>query len=183
MLMTAQDSLLLIVDMQERMVGHVHEPERLVRHCAWLMEVASELAVPALVVEHYPRGLGRTVAELRLLAPPAGFMEKVHFAVGKSPECLARVEATGRRQVVVVGVEAHVCVLQTALSLHDAGREVFVVADAVSSRDPLDAACAIERMRTAGVWVVTREMVFFEWLERAGTDRFRQLNERFCKHP
>jgi len=180
-LLRAQDSCLLLVDVQEKLVPAVSAPEKLIANCAWLMELASVLGVPLLVSEQYPGGLGPTVAQLRTLAREDAVMEKVHFSCAEAPSCRSRIAAVGRTQIVLAGIEAHVCVLQTALDLLRLGKQVFVVADAVSSRSLLDAEVALGRMRAAGVAVVTREMVLFEWAHRGATAQFRALSARFLK--
>lgn len=108
-------------------------------------------------------------------------LEKLHFSCSADPGCTATLDALGRGQVVIIGMEAHVCVLQTALGLRQQGKDVFVVADAVSSRDPEDKALALARMGQAGVWVVSREMVVFEWLHCAGTDTFREISQNYLR--
>ena len=180
-LLGAHNSCLLIVDVQEKLVPAVGDPEKLVANCAWLIGVASVLDVPVLISEQYPAGLGPTVAKLKAIAPQDAWMEKVHFSCAEAPSCRARIEAVGRMQLVLAGIEAHVCVLQTALGLYQAGKDVFVVADAVSSRSALDAQMALGRMRAAGVQVVTKEMVLFEWAHQAATAQFRTLSANFLK--
>ena len=108
-------------------------------------------------------------------------MEKTHFSCVAERECMRRIDACGREQLVVIGTEAHVCVLQTALDLRATGKEVYLVADGVSSRSPRDAELALERMRAAGVRIVSREMVAFEWLHQAGTDTFREISREFLR--
>lgn len=181
MLLRAETSCLLVVDVQERLTPVIHEAARAVENIAWLIGVARELAVPVVMTEQYPRGLGHTVAELRRLVADEEVVEKIHFSCADSPECRKRLAATGRDQVVVTGVEAHVCVLQTALGLLGDGCEVYVAADAVSSRRAADAELALARLRDEGVRVVSREMVAFEWLHRAGTDTFRDVSRRFLR--
>nr|VFK16037.1 MAG: Isochorismate hydrolase [Candidatus Kentron sp. LPFa] len=181
MLIDAGSSLLLIVDVQEKLIPAIHDREAVVAHCAWLMKVADVVGVPLLVSEQYPAGLGPTVSALRELAPKEAFMEKVHFSCVAASECGARIDASGRKQIVIAGIEAHVCVLQTALDLAASGKQVFVVADAVSSRDPRNVALAMERMRSAGITMVSREMVLFEWVHRADTVRFKHLSTKFLK--
>ncbi|MGF1612694.1 MAG: hydrolase [Gammaproteobacteria bacterium] len=182
-LLRAHNSCLLIVDVQEKLVPAVRNPEDLVANCVWLMGVASVVGVPMLISEQYPAGLGPTVAPLQTLAPRDVWMEKVHFSCAEAPHCNARIEAVGRMQMVLAGIEAHVCVLQTALGLCQAGKDVFVVADAVSSRNERDVDIALARMRTAGVQVVTKEMVLFEWAHQAATAQFRELSANFLKRP
>ena len=181
MLMKAEKSCLLMVDVQEKLVGAVHKHQRLLDNCAWLMQVATVVDVPMLVSEQYPQGLGSTVAPLRALAPDNTFMSKMHFSCGADDDCMARIEQMDRKQFVIAGIEAHVCVLQTAINLREASKEVFLVADAVSSRHPRDAQLAIERMREAGIQIVTKEMVLFEWAYQSGTAQFKELSKRFLK--
>lgn len=180
-LLRAHSSCLLMVDVQEKLVPKVRDPEQLVANCAWLLEVAAVLDVPVLISEQYPAGLGPTVANLRAIAPQHAWMEKVHFSCAEAPNCRARIDAVGRTQLVLAGIEAHVCVLQTALGLSHSGKDVFVVADAVSSRHSLDANMGLDRMRAAGVQIVTKEMVLFEWAHQAATAQFKALSNKFLK--
>ena len=181
MLIEREASCLLVVDIQERLVPAIHEGERVVDETAWLMRVAGELGVPILLSEQYPKGLGPTVEPLRQLAAPGDIVEKVHFSCAEAPECRRRLDDLDRPQVVIAGIEAHVCVLQTALGLAAAGRIVHVVDGAVSSRRPRDKELGLERMRAGGVQVVSREMVAFEWLGRAGTDTFRRISKQYLR--
>lgn len=185
MLLKADRSLLLVVDVQEKLVPAIHDHERLVENCAWLLDVAREMGVPRRVSEQYPKGLGPTVAALRERVEPEELMEKVHFSCIAEEECRANLLEAGREQIVVAGIEAHVCVLQTVLNLVElgaaSGKSVFVVADAVSSRDPRNVELALARMRQAGAQIVSREMVAFEWAHKAGTDRFRRLSKVYLK--
>nr|VFJ92130.1 MAG: Nicotinamidase-related amidase [Candidatus Kentron sp. H]VFJ93034.1 MAG: Nicotinamidase-related amidase [Candidatus Kentron sp. H]VFJ99882.1 MAG: Nicotinamidase-related amidase [Candidatus Kentron sp. H] len=181
MLINTHNSWLLIVDVQEKLLSAIHNRDAVVDHCAWLMKVSGAMGVPILVSEQYPKGLGPTVSALRELAPREAFMEKVHFSCAAAPQCDARISALGRSQVIIAGIEAHVCVLQTALDLVADGKQVFVVADAISSRDPRSVGLAIERMRSAGVAIVNREMVLFEWAYKSDTAQFKQLSSAFLK--
>jgi nicotinamidase-related amidase len=170
-------SFLLIVDMQENLVPAVERPSQVVANAARLMIGAARLEVPILLTEHYPKGIGPVIAELRELAPPDGLLEKIHFDAVSEPACAERFAALDRPQAVVAGTEAHVCVLQTVLGLKQAGYEPYLVVDAVSSRKPEDKAAAVARLRDAGVAAVTTEMVLFEWLARGDTAEFRDLLE------
>lgn len=181
MLMKIETSCLLAVDFQERLMPAVHDTDHIVANAAWLIQIAQRLNVPVLASEQYPRGLGHTVAAIRKLLPAEAFMEKLHFSCAAERDCMRRIDALGRQQIVVIGAEAHVCVLQTALDLRAAGRDVYLVADAVSSRSPRDVELALERMRAEGVRVVSREMVAFEWLHQAGDDRFREISREFLR--
>jgi nicotinamidase-related amidase len=182
-LLRAADSLLLIIDVQARLAPHVHEHERVIENCEWLAGVAEVVDVPVLVSEHCPEGIGPTVERLRARIAEESVMRKVHFSCVSEPSCKARIDATGRSQIVIAGMEAHVCVMQTAIELAAAGKQVFLVAEAVSSRDPQDAARAVARLQRNGVEIVSREMVLFEWAHRGATQQFRQLHRRFLKQP
>lgn len=180
MLMTADKAVLLVVDVQERLLPAIHDGEAILANCIWLVGVARRLGVPVVVSEQYPAGLGPTAADLKAVLAEARFVEKTHFSC-VSDGCLGGTEVEARRQVIVVGTEAHVCVQQTVLELRWQGKEVFVVADAVGSRKPLDKALALERMRAHGVDIVSREMVAFEWLRRSATAQFREINRDFIR--
>ena len=181
MLMRVETSCLLVVDFQERLMPAIHQADTVVANGAWLIQIAQRLGVPVLASEQYPQGLGHTVAAIRALLPAEAFMEKTHFSCAAERDCMRRLDAIGREQIIMIGVEAHVCVLQTALDLLAAGKEIYLVADAVSSRSPRDVELALARMRTAGVRIVSREMVAFEWLHQAGTDRFRAISREFLR--
>ncbi|WP_416242607.1 hydrolase [Azospira sp. APE16] len=180
MLIKPDQSLLLIIDIQERLAPAIHEGEAVIAHNLWLTQVARRLAVPVLATVQYPRGLGATVPALAEMLAPEEVVEKIHFSA-VADGCLDELPALARRQVVITGTETHVCVLQTALDLLGRGKEVFVVAEAVGSRRPEDKALALERLRQAGCVIVSREMVAFEWLHRAGTDLFRAVSRDFIR--
>lgn len=180
MLLRAETSALLIVDVQARLLPAIDDGERVQANCAWLISLARALQVPVAVSEQYPQGLGPTVAALRDLVAPENIVEKVHFSC-VAEGCLVGVPAYAREQIVVAGTEAHVCVLHTCLDLLREGKQVFVVAEAVGSRKPLDRELALARLRQNGAQIVSREMVAFEWLRRAGTDLFRRINREFIR--
>jgi len=175
MLIDREQSLLLVVDVQERLAPAIHDGTAAIAGNRRLLAGAGHLGIPILVSEQYVRGLGPTVADLLPLPTGARRFDKTHFACTREPGFLEQLAETGRRQILVTGMEAHVCVLQTVLGLLDAGYAVFLVADAAASRTPENHAAAVARARAAGAHIVTTEMVLFEWLERAGTDDFRAL--------
>jgi len=176
MLLSATKSQLLIVDMQERLLPAMCDAEGAVAGCARLLRASSVLEVPTLASQQYPRGLGQTVPDIAGLVPDGATMDKVHFACSGDDAMMHRFTAADRPQVVIGGVEAHVCVLQTALDLKERGFTPFVVLDAVSSRRPESVDLARDRLQSAGVDVVNSEMVLFEWLGQAGTSAFKELS-------
>lgn len=181
MLMQLERSAVLVVDFQERLMPAIHQAETVMEQAIWLIQVAQQLQAPILASEQYPHGLGPTVAPIRALLSADVIMEKTHFSCVAEPECRRRIDALGRDQIIVMGAEAHVCVLQTALGLHSIGKAVYLVADAVGSRSPRNVELALERMRAVGISIVSREMVAFEWLHEANTERFRAISRAFLR--
>ncbi|MBP6187760.1 MAG: hydrolase [Azonexus sp.] len=175
MVIRRADSLLLVVDIQQKLAPAIHDSERVVANSIRLLDGARQLGVPAFVSEQYIKGLGPSLEAIRAAAVDARFFEKTHFSCAAEPGVIDLLRAAKRPQIILTGTEAHVCVLQTAFGLLAAGFEVYLVADAASSRTPENRSAAIERMRAAGIGIVTTEMVLFEWLHQAGTDDFRQL--------
>ena len=180
MLIAAERSMLLVSDMQDKLLPAIHEHEALVAGVVWLVRAAQRIGVPVAAVEQYPKGLGRLAAPLRELLPDAAIAQKTHFS-SVAARCLENLPGADRAQVVIAGIETHVCVLQTALELTEEGREVYVVADAVGSRRTHDRDLALWRMRQEGVRVVSREMVVFEWLGQAGTPLFSDVSKEFLR--
>lgn len=171
------DCLLLVIDLQERLMPAMApaDSERALRAAGILIEGARLFDVPTLASEQYPKGLGATVPAVQQ-ALPSPALAKLEFSAYANPELRAAIDATGRRHAVLVGVEAHVCVLQTALDLLAAGFAVHVAADGVASRAPADKAVALELLRGAGAVVTVSETVVFQWCGRAGTDAFKAVS-------
>jgi nicotinamidase-related amidase len=179
-LIRADQSALLVIDLQERLLPHIHDWQRVLGHADWLVQVAQRLGVPVAATEQYPQGIGPTHPQIAARLPAGATGEKIHFSC-VAGNCLPGLPGMERPQVVVCGTEAHVCVLQTVLELAAAGKQVFVVAEAVGSRDPEHKALALERMRAHSIQIVCREMVAFEWLGQAGTTQFRDISKNFLK--
>jgi nicotinamidase-related amidase len=170
------DSQLVLIDAQEKLcaVMSVEAWPGVLRNCAVLLQAARLLDVPAIHTEQYPRGLGATLPELAQWLPAHSRVEKTCFSCCEESAFCDRLDDT-RRQVVLTGMEAHICVLQTALQLQEMGRQVFVVEDAVISRNPAHHANAMARLRQAGIIVSNTESMLFEWLKVAEGDAFRQI--------
>jgi nicotinamidase-related amidase len=180
MLMNRDKSVLLIIDVQEKLAPFIHAGERVAANCAWLAQVAARVGVPVVVTEHFPGKIGGTLESVRAVTADAHYVEKQCFSA-QADGCFAGTAVERCRQVIVCGTEAHVCVQQTALDLRWAGKDVFVVADAAGSRDPANRDLAFARMRGHGIEIVSREMVAFEWLQRGGTELFRAVNRDFIR--
>ena len=179
MLLQKEISCLIVIDVQEKLTPHVRHSDSLIKNCEWLMRLASELDVPIILTEHYVKGLGLTIEGLRNLLPGKTDINKLYFSSARDPSFQKQWQILNKKQVVLAGIETHICVLQTALDLCQMGVDVFVVIDAVSSRNVVDHDCALQRMQQAGVQLLTHEMVFFEWMEQAGTPTFKALNKVF----
>ena len=176
MLMNAASSALMIVDVQLRLLNAMDAPRQVVIGCTLMMKAAGVLGVPMVVTEQYPEGLGPTIEPLAELAPEDAFFSKLHFSSAKNFGIRGKIESIAPEQIVIAGIEAHVCVLQTAIGFKEAGYSCFVAADATSSRSPANHAAAMARLREAGIGIVSSEMVVFEWLEKAGTPQFKELS-------
>lgn len=180
MLIDVDRSLLLAVDLQVKLVPALANHEAVVANSAWLIRLAQKLGVPAAATEHYPKGLGPLVPAIRSLLGADAVVTKTQFSL-VAAGCMTQLPGNDRAQIVLIGAEAHVCVLQSALELLEEGKEVYVVADCIASRRPEDREVAMTRMRDEGVRVVTREMVAFEWLSQSGTPLFREVISGFFK--
>lgn len=175
MLIRAHDSALVVIDMQERLVPAMMAPARTLKNTRLLLQAAEKTGVPALLTEQYPPGLGPTISEIKVAAGAATILPKMHFSCMEDPTFAKAFKALGRRQAILTGMEAHICVVQTAASLVEEGYEVFVVSDATASRTLESEKACLARLNAAGVSIVTTEMVIFEWLGQAGTIAFKEM--------
>jgi nicotinamidase-related amidase len=179
MLMQRGRAQLLVIDVQERLAPHVTGGDAVIANCRRLLAYAARLGVPATLTEHYPQGLGPTVpALLAMGGEPPPRLAKTAFSCWRDDAIRGRLEAfraRGRDQIVVAGMEAHVCVGQTVLDLLAATFHVYVVGDAVGSREAPVCDLAVARLRAAGADIVAQEMVAFEWLERGDDPAFKDL--------
>jgi len=175
-----EDAVLVVVDVQERLVPAIHRElyERSVRNFKIVIEAAGTLGIPIVLTEQYPKGLGHTVSDVLQALEGKKFerIEKVSFSCGRDEGFLAAVAKTARRQVAIVGMETHVCVYQTSVDLINAGYEVFVLDDAVSSRFLHNYQSGIASLRDAGAVVVSTETAVFQWMKVAGTPEFKKIS-------
>jgi nicotinamidase-related amidase len=178
MSLTREHTTLVVCDVQERLFPAMDADHReeVMRNIKVLATSARRLGVPILVTEQYPKGLGHTLQELlHTLGPGIEALPKVTFSCCAAGEFRARLEATGARQVILTGIEAHVCVLMSALDLIALGYTVQVAADAVTSRTQAYWRLAMDQLRQAGAVVTATESVLFQLLSQADTDEFREL--------
>ena len=176
MLMKAEGACLMIVDVQQRLLSAMDAPRAVLSGCSLMMKAAGVMDVPMLITEQYPEGLGPTVETLAELAPEDAFFSKLHFSSAANTAIKGKIDTLNAKQIVIAGIEAHVCVLQTTIEFLEAGYACFVVGDATSSRKAANHAAGLARLREVGAEIVTSEMVVFEWLEKAGTPQFREMS-------
>ncbi len=173
-LLSRDTSALLVVDVQDRLLAVMAEARRIVWNSRRLIDGATTLGVPVLATEQYPKGLGKTAAELLPLL--GEIPSKLTFSCGGCPEIFENLQEQGKYQILVAGIEAHVCVLQTVLDLLADGFRVFVALDAVGSRFDTDCQTALRRMESSGATLTTTEAALFEWCEVAGTPEFKKIS-------
>jgi len=176
-LLHANQTALLVVDVQEAFRPVIDRFDEIVRNCRILIEGFAILGAPGIVSEQYPKGLGHTVPELAEVLPQATpVVEKLRFSVVGVPELDAAITTTGLRRWVVCGIEAHVCVNQSVHDLIAAGHEIVLATDAISSRTPANREIGIDKCVAAGAVVSSAETVLFEMLEQAGSDQFKAIS-------
>lgn len=172
---TREESLLLIIDFQQAMLKAIDSWELIAGKVKQIIAAANVLDVPILLTEQYKKGLGETLPEiLQAIRSPLVF-HKEHFSACLEDGFLSTVQSIRRHKIVVVGMETHVCVLQTCLDLIQSGFQVHLVADAVASRVDENRDIAINLLRQAGALVSSTEIVIFQWACRANTDAFRNI--------
>lgn len=181
MLVKQSDSLVLLIDMQEKLAPAIDQGKEVEQAAAWVLQIALQLGVPILATEQYPQGLGITLPSLAELVPEDGVMEKIHFSALREPLIAERLQRTGKQQLVIIGTETHVCVLQTAMDALAAGYQVFIVEEAVGSRTEQNRQLALLRLQQAGAQIISKEMLAFEWLDKAGTDSFRTISKGWIR--
>jgi nicotinamidase-related amidase len=173
-----EDAVLLIVDIQERLAAIMKEKDKVVKNCQHLIELAKMQEIPVVVTEQYPKGLGRTVPELQAVIPIYKPIEKTAFNCCGEPAFVAEIKKLGKKQIIITGMETHICVLQTTTGLLEEGFAVHVIQDAMCSRTKENWKTGIEFMRNAGAVVTCTETVLFQLLKVAGTDEFKKISLR-----
>ncbi|MFB5067409.1 MAG: hydrolase [Candidatus Wallacebacter cryptica] len=172
------NSVLVLVDAQTKLMNVMDDAERLIQNLKRLIKGMQVLGIPLIVTEQYPKGLGPTIPELTdLLNPETKVVEKITFSCTDEPKLMNALEKTKRKQVILCGVESHICVYQTALGLRSRGYDVEIAADAVSSRSADNRKLALFRLAQMGVGITGTEMVLFELLRRGEGDQFKAISK------
>jgi len=179
-LLSQSNSVLVLVDIQQRLVEAMPDTTALdlIKSAQILSEAAHTLAVPILVTEQYPKGLGATVTELKSTLDDCSIIiEKTHFSCAKVEAFAEYLESSGRKQVILAGMESHICILQTALDLQAQGFQVYVIEDAVCSRTNENKKNALQRLQQANVVITNVESTLFEWLGDARHPDFKAVSK------
>lgn len=174
----AGNSALVVIDVQEKLCRAMDEKvlRHLVSNAGILMDAAAELKIPTLVTEQYVKGLGETLSELKGRSASPAF-EKMTFSCCGDAAFIEKMKSLGKKQVIIVGMECHVCVLQTVIELLDAGFIVHLVRDAVMSRRKDNWFVGVEAARDAGAVITSTEAALFQLLKVAGTEEFKKLSK------
>lgn len=174
-ILNTDDSLLLVIDVQERLVA-VLDKDVVVKRTATLVEAAKILGIPTIVTEQYPKGLGHTVEQVKQhFSKNFQVIEKTAFSALRDETISQKLESFGKKQIVVCGIETHVCVHQTVADLINEGYDVYVVKDACASRNKYEFKQGIERMQENGAKISCLEIVLFEWLKDSKNPKFKEI--------
>jgi len=172
-----EETIAVIVDVQERLFPHIHNNEQLLKNVQILIEGLKILNVPIKVTEQYKKGLGNTVAEISTLLRECPHSEKIAFSCCDEPSFMSLINPSETKHIILAGIESHICVLQTAIDLLEQGYRPVVIEDCVASRNPENKRIAINRMLQLGITVTSYESVLFELCRFAGTDAFKAISK------
>lgn len=177
-LLDKNNSILLIIDIQEKLSRVMKVKDEVVKNCLHLIELSKTYNIPVIITEQYPKGLGQTLEEIRDALPSYNPIEKLTFNCCDEPFFLETIKKLNKKTVIITGMEAHVCVLQTCIGLLKMGLNIQVVKDAVCSRFKENWKTGIEFMRDAGAVITCTETVLFQLLKIAGTEEFKAISRR-----
>lgn len=172
-----EDTVLLVVDVQGKLAQLMYEKEKLLKNLKNLIQGIKTLEIPIIWMEQYPKGLGPTIPEIAGLLPDMKPIAKTSFSCCGESRFMTRLNALNRNQILICGIETHVCIHQTTMDLIKLGYEVEVVADAVSSRTKENRETGLHKMEAAGAKITSVEMVLFELLRVAGTEEFKAISK------
>ena len=175
-ILNIEDSIVMIIDVQEKLLNAVFNKPSLEKKAVTIANTAKILGIPVIVTEQYPKGLGATVETLKEVLPEnTQYFEKTAFSALENNDVLEALKNSGKKQVVIFGIETHICVSQTTNALIEEGFEVSVIRDACGSRSELEYLAGLERMKDNGAHVLTTEIALFEWLKGAKHPKFKEV--------
>ncbi len=175
-MISLNESVLLVVDVQEKLFPLIKKKKKLIKNINILLKIFSQLKLPIFISEQYPSGLGKTIQEIEINTKKIIKNEKTTFSCWKHLNFKQNLKRISKKQIIVCGLETHICVLQTCMDLFDNSFEVFVTEDAVNSRNNESHLLGIDRMRSKGINIVNSEMVLFELLEDSKHKKFKELS-------
>ncbi|HPL62516.1 MAG TPA: hydrolase [Syntrophales bacterium] len=170
-------TLFLLIDVQDRLYKAMHEKEKLASSLGILIRGLQLMGIPMIATEQYPKGIGPTIPEISGLLESVPVLSKMSFSCWGDPGCREAISSSDRTRILIAGIEAHVCVYQTAIDLARSGYEVDIVADAVSSRTPFNRDTGLARMRDRGIGMTSVEIVLFELMRTAESEEFRGISK------
>jgi len=170
------DCLILIIDIQDKLLNSVYNKETLKNKSIIIAKAASMLNIPVIVTEQYPKGLGSTINELKnALSNYTDYYEKTSFSALDNSEIMSSIKKVNKKQIIIFGIETHICVSQTAIALADKGYDVTLIKDASGSRAESEHNSGIDRMKEFGIHIITTEIALFEWLKSAKHEKFKDV--------
>lgn len=170
------NSLLLIIDIQDKLVKAANNNDNMITNAAIMSEASNILSIPTIITEQYPKGLGNTIPTVKnKLTFDAKYFEKTSFSAIDNPEILNSIKDTNRKQIMIMGIETHICVSQTALALASQGYDIYIIEDACSSRSEYQHLAGINRMRDNNISIITTEIALFELLKDAKHPNFKEV--------
>ena len=171
-----EDSLVLIIDVQDKLLNAVFNKEQVEKKSAIIAEAAKILGIPVVVTEQYPKGLGNTIPAVKdALAEDTEIFEKTAFSALNNEEILEAIKKHNKKQILIFGIETHICVSQTTAAFRELGYEVSVIKDACGSRAEEEYLAGLERMKDNGAYIITTEIALFEWLKGAKHPNFKAV--------
>jgi nicotinamidase-related amidase len=174
-MLDTNNSILVIIDIQEKLVKAASNGEKTIINTSKISQAAQILSIPVIITEQYPKGLGATVESIT--GSDAFIMEKSSFSAFKEPEFEQKIKSLNRKQVILCGIETHICVLQTAIDLYKNGYEVYVLKDCVSSRSEEEQNSGLELLKQYGIKVITVEIALFQWLKSSKHPQFKDIQK------
>jgi len=171
------DSAFVVVDIQDKLFPHIHENEKIAKKCSTLIKGMQILGLPVILTEQYVKGLGETIPSIQNALEEYHPIEKMTFSCCGIGAFNIKIEEHYKENIIICGIESHVCVLQTAIDLLDAGHRPMVVADAISPRNEYDKEIALKRMQEEGIRLTTVESILFELCKTSGTEEFKMISK------
>lgn len=172
-----KETAAIVVDIQEKLFPHIHDGEKILQNCLKLIEGLQILSIPVIVTQQYTKGLGPTVQSVIQKFPEFRYIEKLSFSCFDEPAFTEQIKTSGKKYIILCGIESHVCVLQTCIDMLAAGLIPVIAEDCVSSRKLNDKLVAIERMRQEGARITTMESILFELVRRADAETFKSISK------